>query len=241
MEIKEIDPEEAMFLNLKQEGLSGKLQGFLQIRNRQEHPPYHPPPKPIQKPSQIASVAIKPRIQPLVHLPAQLPKETIVLDDDLEDMIRAGPPYIREPVIQGNAIAGNAASPQMMFPPVPAPQPMAAADLDVAEIYGTGRGIALPKFKLPSFRRKTPDYSDTLREDVKPAFNWKGLILLLNQVIAGIVLVYLGLTTTGSYYQPVSRYTGQMAMVFYQYQLGVLVVIVGCFLVYHAFGRAGKL
>ena len=234
MEIKEIDPEEAVFLNLKQEGISGKLQGFLQIRNRQEHPPYHPPPKPIQKPPQIDSVVIQPKKQVITHLPSPQPKEPVVLEPELEDMIREGPPYIREPVIQEHAIAGNIASPQMMMPPAPIPAPIAIADLDVGEIYGTGRGIALPKFKLPSFRKSQPVLDTPVQHEGR---NLTGYARPVLQVLGGIILIWFGLTSTGSYFQPFTRFTGTLATVFYEYQLGTVIVMTGVLLIYHTLAR----
>jgi hypothetical protein len=250
MEIHEIDPEEAMFLNLKQEGISGKLQGFLQIRQKHEYPPYQPPSKPIQKPPQIDSVVIHPKKQSIAHLPPQLPKEPPVLEPDLEDMIREGPPYIREPE-PVHAVAGNVASPQIVRPvtknalslampaPSPVPEPLAIADLSTEEIYGTGRGVNLPKFKLPSFRKqRSPVVDIPVRHEGR---NLTGYVRPVLQVLGGIILIWFGLTSTGSYYQSLTRFTGILAKVFYEYQLGTVIAMAGVLLIYHTLAkRSGK-
>jgi hypothetical protein len=61
------------------------------------------------------------------------------------------------------------------------------------------------------------------------------------QGVIGAVLIYFGLTSTGSYYMPASRFAGDLATVFYQYQIGVLLSMVGVVLIYDAIRKAGRL
>lgn len=261
MEIREIDPDDPIFQGIRNEGISGRLNlsSFLQKR---EHTTYQPPvraapapapaPRPVPPPQpvtaqpppgstlpqvrvkvppvppQIDSVAISSRKYPFRPLPPPKLPEPQELDPDLEEMIRNGPPYTTS------------------TPPKPVPTYSADA-MDSAAIYGTGqgRGFQLPSFRLPSFRKPRTEQEvatiPEVREVTRTRMDWKALARLLPQVAVGIICVYFGLTSTGSYYQPASRFSGDIATVFYGYQLGTLIVIFGCFLAYDAFRKAGKI
>jgi hypothetical protein len=57
----------------------------------------------------------------------------------------------------------------------------------------------------------------------------------------GMLLVWLGLTTTGSYFIPASRFGGVLFEIFYLWQAGTLMAMVGAILVYDAIKRTGYL
>lgn len=59
--------------------------------------------------------------------------------------------------------------------------------------------------------------------------------------ILGIILIVFGLTTTGSYYVPSSRFGGFLATLWYGWQLGTLLAILGGILIYDAIKRTGYL
>lgn len=280
MEIREIDPNDPVFRNLKQEGTPGRLNltgkfampGFLQKREqvtyqppareksllstliiREENerqitaqpappePAAVEPVKPQQAatlpqvrvrvpplPPQIDSIGVSPPKHTFRHLPTPKPKEPLKLDPELEEMIKEGPPYTARPDPQPVSVASYA------------PDAMGSA-----AIYGTGQGggFSLPSIRLPSFGRKKTvvDIEDVphVREIAHPG--WQEFIKqILPQFIVGVICVYFGLTSTGSYYQPATRFAGDIATVFYGYQLGTLIAIFGCFLAYDAFRKAGK-
>jgi hypothetical protein len=57
----------------------------------------------------------------------------------------------------------------------------------------------------------------------------------------GLILIVFGLTSTGSYFTPVGQFRGPLADVFYGWQAGNLIAMVGTVLVYDAIKRTGYL
>jgi hypothetical protein len=57
----------------------------------------------------------------------------------------------------------------------------------------------------------------------------------------GLILIVFGLTSTGSYFTPVGQFRGTLADVFYGWQAGNLIAMVGTILVYDAIKRTGYL
>lgn len=53
----------------------------------------------------------------------------------------------------------------------------------------------------------------------------------------GLLLIWFGLTSTGSYYAPASRFGGELADIFYGWQAGTFLAMVGTVLVYDAIRR----
>jgi hypothetical protein len=97
-------------------------------------------------------------------------------------------------------------APQRQFIPFTPPQPTPTAQ----------RTITLPSFSLN-------------RENAKKY----GIALVKFSLAA--VMIWIGITTTGSYFGPASgKFSGQLAQVFYQFQLGTLVACCGLILAYDA-------
>lgn len=57
----------------------------------------------------------------------------------------------------------------------------------------------------------------------------------------GIILIVFGLTNTGSYFTPVGQFKGTLADIFYGWQAGNLMAMVGVVLIYDAVKRTGYL
>ena len=98
------------------------------------------------------------------------------------------------------------------------------------DIYGTEKKPGGSSFKLPSFfQRKEKSLiiaADPFIPETKTAIDWKKMSRLILQIGIGVVFVYFGLTTTGSYYEPASRVSGDLATVFYVFQFGTLLAII---------------
>ena len=60
-------------------------------------------------------------------------------------------------------------------------------------------------------------------------------------IIGGIILIAFGLSTTGSYYIPATRFGGGLAEFWYGWQAGNLLAIIGGIAIYDAIKRAGYL
>lgn len=151
------------------------------------------------------------------------------------------PAYITDPVKAAERIMQRHVIPDYVWPKKPEPVAAPVNEYqypDSADIYGTGTG-----FKLPSFFQKEKQFIPPEEHITQPvvAVDWKSMGGLIAQVGIGIVAVWFGLTSTGSYFEPASRFSGDLATIFYGYQLGTLLTIFGCFLGYDAFRKAGKL
>ena len=85
---------------------------------------------------------------------------------------------------------------------------------------------------------------------VKPAENIRNLnprdafikaAKLAVPILIGGIMIWLGLTTTGSYFESASRFKGVLADVFYTWQIGTFIAMIGCILIYDAIRRSGYL
>jgi hypothetical protein len=205
-------------------------------------PVQQPQPEPVK---QVRSVDTLPQVKVKVKPSWELPMPT-------DSRRRPVPPApIPEPAPQ--PVPARTPMPSYTWPKKPAPI-VATPNIneyqypESADIYGTRKKPSGSSFKLPSFfQRKVkadPFLEETiLLEETKPkmAVNWNAIGKLVVQVAIGVVFVYFGLTSTGSYYEPASRFSGDLATVFYVYQLGTLMAIVGCLIGYDAFRKARKL
>jgi hypothetical protein len=57
----------------------------------------------------------------------------------------------------------------------------------------------------------------------------------------GIVLIWFGLTTTGSYFEQASRFGGLLSTIWYGWQLGNFLAMIGTVLIYDSIKRTGYL
>lgn len=57
----------------------------------------------------------------------------------------------------------------------------------------------------------------------------------------GGILIIFGLTTTGSYYATASRFSGFLASIWYGWQLGNFLAMIGSVLIYDSIKRSGYL
>ena len=60
-------------------------------------------------------------------------------------------------------------------------------------------------------------------------------------ILAGAGLIWFGLTTTGSFWTPATKFGGSLALIWYGYQLGNFMAMVGTILIYDAIKRTGYL
>jgi len=67
------------------------------------------------------------------------------------------------------------------------------------------------------------------------------LIKILIPAVAGVFLLWFGLTSAGSYYESSSRFGGLLYGLIYGQQLGTLMAIIGGILVYDSIKRTGYL
>ena len=80
------------------------------------------------------------------------------------------------------------------------------------------------KIKLPSIA--FPEVNAT---------NSKKIGMAMVKLAVSVILIWFGLTSTGSYFGPASgKFGGQLAQIFYQYQLGSLICMFGVVLIYDA-------
>jgi len=194
-------------------------------------------PEPVK---QVRSVDTLPQVKVKVKPSWELPMPTSIKK-------RPVPPApIPEPA-QPQPIPARTPLPPYVWPKKPAPivaapvaEPLYLDPVDAYKTSGSG-------FKLPSFfqrKEKTDPFFEeaTLIEPkTKTKVNWKPIGKLVAQVAIGVILVGVGLFSTGSYYTPPSRFTAELATLFYTYQLGTLLAIIGCIVGYDAFRKARKL
>lgn len=57
----------------------------------------------------------------------------------------------------------------------------------------------------------------------------------------GLLMIWFGLTSTGSYFIPATKFGGFLAGLFYGWQFGNLIAMVGIVLIYDAIKRSGYL
>lgn len=63
-------------------------------------------------------------------------------------------------------------------------------------------------------------------------YDTKVSVVCVGKVVAGLIMIFFGLTSTGSFYAPASKFGGILASIFYEWQVGTLVAIIGCILIY---------
>jgi hypothetical protein len=205
-------------------------------------------PMPVQQPipepvKQVRSVDTLPQVKVKVKPSWELPM----------DMKRRPVPPSPLPEPAPQPVPARKAMPAYVWPKKPSYQPTVAPAseyqyLDSADIYGTRKKPGGSSLKLPSFfqrKAKTDPFLEEtiLPEETKPKteVNWKSIGKLVGQLAVGVVFVYFGLTNNGSYYEPASRFSGDLATAFYVYQLGTLMTSIGCIIGYDAFRKARKL
>ena len=54
---------------------------------------------------------------------------------------------------------------------------------------------------------------------------------------SGLLLIWAGATNAGSYFMPGTRLGEPMSTFFYTWQLGTVMIVSGCLLIYHRFTR----
>jgi hypothetical protein len=257
MEIREITPDDPIFQSLKDEQRKIKMPGFMQLRDKRPvykaAPPVPTPPPPVpqkpivQPPTQKAarpdwlmqkrpvpqpipfsepSVLISPEPAPAVVIPAYLRKPVVV-------PVPAQKPIEPPPIVQ---------QPQPIPQPVYVPDPIYQPPMSTAEIYGTGKPRG---FKMPSlFHRKPkpePVMDELYLQPETHRFSLRSLSGPIAQAAVGLIVIFFGLTSTGSYYESSSRFSGILAQVFYQWQLGTMIAIFGSLMIYDAIKKAGNL
>jgi len=66
--------------------------------------------------------------------------------------------------------------------------------------------------------------------------NLQNVKFLLKRIIIAGILIWFGATSTGSYYGVLAhRYTGDLARVFYQWQVGTILVSIGVCILYDTY------
>ncbi len=79
------------------------------------------------------------------------------------------------------------------------------------------------------------------RHSLSPQEAFIRTIKIFGPLGIGLILIVFGLTSTGSYYTSVSRFAGPLADIFYGWQAGTLLAMIGTILVYDAIKRTGYL
>jgi hypothetical protein len=267
MQIREIDPEDPVFVNLRQEsGKLGKigLPGFLQ---RHEHAPYHPPPQKV--------AFMQPQPQPSFNEPAVLLSPEPEPEPVPEPVkVEPAPPVqqpqpvrveqirVKVPPLPPQTASVPVYHKKPVFPQPPTLKPTEPPKVAFVQPAGPGAYAAIPRptptAPLPVYVPPQPEEYPDVNEAYNPiaitatktprfkapslaiSFDKKKLGRLIGQGAIGLIMIYFGLTSTGSYFTPASRFTKELAGAFYTYQLGTLVAMVGVVLIYDAIRRAGK-
>lgn len=91
---------------------------------------------------------------------------------------------------------------------------------------------------IPSFRSYRAPVTEAIVDNAR-AYDPRDLSLNAIKTavpaVLGLVMIWFGLTNTGSYYTLATRFSGGLlADVFYGWQLGTLIAIVGAILIYHS-------
>lgn len=81
----------------------------------------------------------------------------------------------------------------------------------------------------------------TKRERLSPHEAFSRTAKVFAPVGIGFVLIVFGLTSTGSYFTPMGKFAGPLADVFYGWQAGTFLAMIGTVLIYDAIKRAGYL
>lgn len=79
------------------------------------------------------------------------------------------------------------------------------------------------------------------RQALSPQEAFVRTIRILAPAGVGLLLVWFGLTSTGSFFIPATKFGGWLAGVFYGWQAGNLMAMIGVVLIYDAIKRTGYL
>lgn len=79
------------------------------------------------------------------------------------------------------------------------------------------------------------------RQPLSPQEAFIRTIKIFGPMGVGLILIVFGLTSSGSYYASVSRFAGPLADVFYGWQAGTFLAMIGTILIYDAIKRTGYL
>lgn len=74
-------------------------------------------------------------------------------------------------------------------------------------------------------------------ERKKPVFNKKRTVKFIIECLIGFVLIGFGIINAGSYYTSATRFSGVLADVFYLYQAGPIMIMIGIVVVYDSLKR----
>jgi hypothetical protein len=167
-------------------------------------------------PKSAFTFPLKPRPTPTKPLPTPAPEPEIVPHPDPLPPERE-PIYIQE-VPMDYPMPTPALNPQpqqvppRQFIPFVPPQPTPTAQ----------RTITIPSVTLPTLNTT----------------NAKKYGIALVKMAIAIVFIWFGLTSTGSFFGPASsKFAGQLAQVFYVFQVGTLLAMIGVVLAYDAISR----
>lgn len=87
---------------------------------------------------------------------------------------------------------------------------------------------------------------EVLKNKIREKIDFKSLdprlaLKIAIPILGGIVLIWFGLTTTGSYFETSSRFGGILSVIWYGWQLGNLLAMIGVILIYDSIKRTGYL
>jgi len=151
--------------------------------------------------------------QPQAH-PTYTPNYTTILEE-AEEMA----PLVKKP----------AATEQAYRDPTYVQKPMRIID------HSSPDAIDLEQFEYVGPKKSRFSFHLPKLPKLEGSRVWQ-VIKLGIKVLIGCALIYLGLTTTGSFFGPASgKFAGDLAMVFYRYQLGNLVAMAGVIVIYDAY------
>jgi hypothetical protein len=172
-------------------------------------------------PKSAFTMPIKPRPAPVKPLPAPAPESTPVPKPTL--IQQREPIHIQEMMMDPKPTPALDPQPQPVPPrPFIPQQQFVPFTPPTQPTHPTQRQITLPSITIPELNTS----------------NAKRYGIAMVKGAVAIVLIWFGLTSTGSYFGPASgKFSGQLAQVFYQYQLGTLVACCGIVLAYDAISR----
>ena len=85
-----------------------------------------------------------------------------------------------------------------------------------------------------------PEYSEIIEhtKDIEtlpqpPSNSRIAFLLPVVCVVGGIVVLWFGIFNAGSFYAQGTRFSGQLATIFYTWQIGNILEVIGCIAVYH--------
>ena len=81
----------------------------------------------------------------------------------------------------------------------------------------------------------------TKREKLSPQEAFIQTTKIFGPIGVGLILIVFGLTSTGSYFSPVGKFAGALADIFYGWQAGTFLAMIGSILIYDAIKRTGYL